>query len=181
MHKIVPGEKSGKTIKPFKMASINEDGVIEKFIKPTCCLYSEYSISIDKFKEENSLLLANHDLEDLGKDMDFKLYGEFSDAHDDELARESVQTWICDNRLEVTNCIRLALDGRKEAFCNWFRSSEAHSSPDELLLYCLARQNKLHVSIFNSKYVWSTLAHHIRYDYFEVVKKSDINLVFLGP
>ena len=163
------------------MASINEEGVIEKFIKPTRCLYSEYSITIDKFKEENGLLLANHDLEDLGEDLSFKLYGEFTEDHDGEIACESVQTWICDNRLEVTNCIRLALNSKKESFCNWFRSSEEYSSPDELLLYCLARQNNWHVSIFNSKYVWSTLSHHIKYDYFEVVKKSDINLVFIGP
>ena len=163
------------------MASINDEGLIERFVRPARCLYSNYSISIDKFKEENGLLIANYELEDLGEDKSYKLYGEFSQDHDGELARELVQTWICDNRLEVSNCIRLALENRKEPFCNWFRSSEEHSSPDELLLYCLAKQNKLHVSIFNNKYVWSTLANHIKYDYFEVVKKSDINLVFIGP
>ena len=163
------------------MASINEEGLIEKFVRPARCLYSDYSISIDKFKEEKGLLIANYELEDLGEDKSYKLYGEFSKDHDRELARELVQTWICDNRLEVSNCIRLALENRKEPFCNWFHSSEEHSSPDELLLYCLAKENNLHVSIFNNKYVWSTLAHHIKYDYFEVVKKSDINLVFIGP
>ena len=163
------------------MASVDEDREIEKFVKPVCCLYSEYSISIDKFKEDNGLLLANHDLEDLGEDVSYKLYSEFSEDRDGELARESVQTWICDNWLDVTNCIRLALENRKEAFCNWFRASEEHPSPDELLLYCLGKQNNMHVSIFNSKYVWSTLVNHIKYDYFEVVKKSDINLVFIGP
>ena len=122
---IAPVEKRGKTLKPYKMASINEEGVIEKFVRPARCLYSEYSISIDKFKEENGLLLAKHDLEDLGEDASFELYGEFSEDHDGELARESVQTWICDNRLEVSNCIRIALENRKEAFfCNWFRKTE---------------------------------------------------------
>ena len=178
---MVPVEKRGKTLKPFKMAASIEDREIEKFIKPVRCLYSDYSITIDKFKEENGLLLVNYELEDLGDDVGHKLYAEFSKDRDGELARESVQTWICDNRLEVTKCIRLALDNKKEAFCNWFRASEQHSSPDELVLYCLGKQNNLHVSIFNNKYVWSTLVNHIKYDYFEVVKKSDINLVFVGP
>ena len=92
-----------------------------------------------------------------------------------------MQTWICDNRLEVTNCIRPALKNRKESFCSWFCASKVHPSPDELLLYCLGKQNNLHVSIFNNKYVWSTLGNHIKYDYLQVVAKSDINLVFIGP
>ena len=82
-----------------------------------------------------------------------KLYAEFSKDGDGELARELVQTWICDNQLEITNCIRIALDNCKQAFCNWFRDSEQYTSPDELLLYCLGKQNRLHVSIFNTKYV----------------------------
>ena len=174
-------KSAGKTLKPFKMASVNEDHEIEKFIRPVRCLYTDYSISIDKFKEDNGLLLTNYDLEDLGDDVDYKLYAEFSEDRDGELARESVQTWICNNRLEVSNCIRQALENRKESFSNWFRASEQHSSPDELLLYCIGRQNNLHVSVFNSKYVWSTLVNHIKYDYFEVVKNSDINLVFIEP
>ena len=178
---MVPVEKRGKTLKPFKMAAPIEECEIERFIKPVRGLYSDYSITIDKFKEENGLLLANYELEDLGDDVGYKLYAEFSEDRDGELARESVQTWICDNRLEVSNCICLALDNKKEAFCNWFRASEEHSSPDELVLYCLGKQNNLHVSIFNNKYVWSMLSNHIKYDYFEVVKKSDINLVFVGP
>ena len=126
------------------------------------------------------MLLVNYELEDLGDNAEYKLYSEFSKENDGELARELVQTWICDNRLEVTNCIHIALDNRKQSFCNWFRDSEQYPSPDELLLYCLGKQNNLHVSIFNSKYVWSTLSKHIRYDYFEIVEHSHIILVFLG-
>ena len=115
-----PVEKHRKMLKPFKMASVNEDREIEKFIRPVRCLYSDYLISIDKFKEDNGLLLANHKLEDLGDDVAYKLYAEFSEDRDGELARESVQTWICDNRLEVTNCIKLALENKKESFAVGF-------------------------------------------------------------
>ena len=162
------------------MASNKEEHEIEKFIRPIWCLYSDYATTIDKFKDEHGVLLNNYELEDLGDDVEYKLYGEFSKDGDGELARELVQTWICDNRLEITNCICIALNNRKQAFCNWFRDNEQYTSPDELLLYCLRRQNRLHVSIFNTKYVWSTLANHIRYDYFEILEHSQIILVFLG-
>ena len=167
-------------IKPFKMASNQDNREIDKFISPIRCLYSDYATTVDKFKEENGALLMNYELEDLGDDAGYKLYSEFSNENDGELARELVQTWICDHHLEVTNCVRIALDNRKQSFCNWFRDSEQYSSPDELLLYCLGKQNNLHVSIFNSKYVWTTLSKHLRYDYLEIVEHSHIILVFLG-
>ena len=87
------------------MAADEEDREIDKFIRPTRCLYSEYATMIDKFKEEHGVLLINHELEDLGDDKQYKLYAEFSTDRNGELAREMVQTWICDNRLEVTNCV----------------------------------------------------------------------------
>ena len=92
------------------------------------CLYSDYATTVDKFKEENDVLLVNYELEDLGDDAGYKLYSEFSKENDGELARELVQTWICDHRLEVTNCVCIALDNRKQSFCNWFRDSEQYSS-----------------------------------------------------
>ena len=162
------------------MVSNKEEREIEKFIRPIRCLYSDYAMTIDKFKDEHGALLNNYDLEDLGEDVEYKLYAEFSKEGDGELARKLVQTWICDNRLDITNCIHIALNNRKQAFCDWFRDSEQYASPDELLLYCLGRQNRLHVSIFNTKYVWSTLANHIWYDYSEILERSQIILVFLG-
>ena len=162
------------------MASNEDNREIDKFISPIRCLYSDYATTVDKFKEENGVLLMNYELEDLGDDAGYKLYSEFSNENDGELARELVQTWICDHRLEVTNCVRIALDNRNQSFCNWFRDSEQYSSPDELLLYCLGKQNNLHVSIFNSKYVWTTLSKHLRYNSLEIVDHSHIILVFLG-
>ena len=61
-----------------------------------------------------------------------------------------------------------------------FVTGFATVSSTPALLYCLGKQNNLHVSIFNSKYVWSTLSKHIRYDYFEIVEHSHIILVFFG-
>ena len=117
------------------MASNEEDREIDKFISPIRCLYSDYATTVDKFKEENGALLVNYELEDLGDDAGYKLYSEFSKENNGELAHELVQTWICDHRLEVTNCVHIALDNRKQSFCTWFHDSEQYSSPDELLLF----------------------------------------------
>ena len=162
------------------MASNEEEHEIEKFIRPIQCLYSDYAMTIDKFKDEHGVLLNNYELEDLGDDVEYKLYAEFSKDGDGELACELVQTWICDNQLEITNCICMALNNRKQAFCDLFRDSEQYTSLDELLLYCLGKQNRLHVSIFNTKYVWSILVNHIWYDYSEILEHSQIILVYLG-
>ena len=162
------------------MVTNEDDRDIEQFIRPIRALYQDYATTIKEFTKEHGVLLTNYELEDLGDDQNLSLYAQFSSENDGELACELIQTWICDNRLDVTNCIRIALDNRKESFCNWFRASEQHSSPDELLLYCLGKQNNLHVSIFNSKYVWSTLMNHIKYDYFEILEHSHIVLLFLG-
>ena len=174
---MLPVKKHMNWKKPFKMAAES----IDKFIKPTRCLYKDYATTIEDFQQDNSLLLSNYDIEDLGADSELKLYAEFSEDGDGELSRESVQTWICDNRLEVTSCICIALDNCKLSFCNWYRASEQYSSPDEMILYCLAKQNNKHVCIFNDKYVWSTLAEHIKFDYFEVLKRSSVALIYLGP
>ena len=106
------------------------DFTVDKFIKPIRCLYEEYAMTIEDFQRENSLLLNNYIIEDLGDDNELKLYTEFNEERDGELAREMVQTWICDNRLEVTTCVRIALDNCKLSFCNWYWASEQYPSPD---------------------------------------------------
>ena len=132
--------KVRENCKTIKMASNEEDREVEKFIRPIRNLYTDYAITLNQFKEDNGVLLVNYDLEDLGIDSEYKLYAEFSEENDGELAKELVQTWICDNRLEVSNCIRIALENHKQPFCNWYRDSEKYTSPDELLLYCLGKQ-----------------------------------------
>ena len=74
------------------MASNEEDREIDKFISPIRCLYSDYTTTVDKFKEENGVLLVNYELEDLGDEAGYKLYSKFSKENDGELAQELVQT-----------------------------------------------------------------------------------------
>ena len=56
------------------MASNENIKEIEKFISRTRCLYSDYTTTIDKFKEENGDLLMNYELEDLSDDAGYKLF-----------------------------------------------------------------------------------------------------------
>ena len=42
-----------KIIKPYKMASDEEERETEKFIRPIRCLYSDYVMTIDKFNQLN--------------------------------------------------------------------------------------------------------------------------------
>ena len=44
----------------------------------------------------------------------------------------------------------------------------------------MGKQANKHVCIFNEKYVWSTLADYIKYDYFEVLRRSSVALIYLG-
>ena len=161
-------------------ADEEEEGEFEQFIKHTHALYSEYAISLADFVKEHSLIASKYELEDVSDDKTYKVYAEFSGTKEGELAREQMQTWICDNRFTITSSIHIALENLKLSFCNWFRDSEVYENPDELLLYCLGRQHNKHVTIFNKSYVWTTLSKHMRYDYFEMIEKSHLSLVFLG-
>ena len=162
------------------MATAEDDEEIECFIKPTRALYSEYATTLDDFVKEHSLIASKYDLEDVSGDKTYKVYAEFTSENEGELAREQVQTWICDNQLTVTSSVHLALENLQLSFCNWFRDSEAYENPDELVLYCLGRQHNKHITIFNKSYVWTTLSKHMQYDYFEMIDKSHLSLVFLG-
>ena len=52
------------------MASNEEEHETEKFIRPIRCLYSDYVMTINKFKVEHGVLLTNYDQEDLGDDIE---------------------------------------------------------------------------------------------------------------
>ena len=55
------------------MGSNEEERETEKFIRPIRCLYSDYVMTIDKFKEKHGVLLTNYELEGLGEDVEYKL------------------------------------------------------------------------------------------------------------
>ena len=110
----------------------------------------------------------------------FKIYGQYGDGEDGELLKEKVQTLICNNRMEVMNCVHTTLRTKKVAFCNWFRDSEVNRSPDELIIYCLSKMSMQHTVIFNKSFPWSTLSNYISYNDQEILERSDVKLLYLG-
>ena len=55
-----------------------------------------------------------------------------------DIVKENLQEWLCDNRLEVTECISITLRNHEGTYSEWFRYVDGCSSPDELALYCLS-------------------------------------------
>ena len=158
----------------------DETVLVDPFIKPIRGLYTSYITTLETFRKEHSLLLADYDIILKDDSKDFVICAEFGEGEDGELVKEQFQTWVADNRFEINSCIRIALDTKKTSFCNWFRDSEKFKEPDELVLYCLGKMTNKHVTIFNDSHVWTTLSKYMQYDYLEMMEKSAVNLIFLG-
>ena len=130
-----------------------------------------------EFKERNASILTNRWVDTSHGAKGDKIYGMFDPSIDPEIVKENLQEWLCDHRMEVTECISIALRNHERTFSEWFRYVDSCSSPDELALYCLSRKHGIHTSVLNKSYIWTTLSNHLA--------RSDelcgVNLVFLGP
>ena len=156
------------------------DVEIERFIKPIRGLYKEYVTTIDDFMDKHTEMMEDRIIISDSVRDGFLVYEMFGDGEEGELVREKVQMWICDNRLEVTNAVGTTLRAKKVSFGDWFRSSEENHSPDELIVYCLAKMSKRHTVIFNKSFCWSTLSNYISYTDSEIVECSVVLLIYVG-
>ena len=138
------------------------------------------SPTIDDFINKNEEMMEDRIIISDSIRDGFLVYEMFGDGEEGELIREKVQTWICDNRMEVTNAVGTTLRAKEITFGDWFRSSEEDHSPDELIVYCLAKMSKRHTVIFNKSFPWSTLSNHISYSDSEIVERSSVLLIYVG-
>ena len=169
-------------LEPFKMAVLKQDMTFnELFIKPIRGLYSEQLITVDEFKDRHESIMKNRWVDTSHGTKDDKIYGMFDPSVDSDITKENLQEWLCDNRLEVTECISIALRNHEHSYAEWFRYVESCSGPDELALYCLSRKMGIHTAVFNKSYIWTTLADHITCTDKEIIQLCGVNLVFLGP
>ena len=162
------------------MATSAFDVEIERFIKPIRGLYKEYVTTIDDFLDEHAEMMEDRIIISDSIRDGFLVYEMFGDDEDGEHVRENVQTWICDNRMEVTSAISTTLRAKKSTFGDWFRSSEEDRSPDELMVYCLSKMSKRHTVIFNKSFCWSTLSNYMSYTDSEIVERSTVLLIYVG-
>ena len=105
----------------------------------------------------------------------------FDPSIDPEIVKENLQEWLCDHRMEVTECITIALRNHERTFSEWFGYVDSCSSPDELALYCLSRKHGIHTSVLNKSYIWTTLSNHLAWSDDKIIELCGVNLVFLGP
>ena len=162
------------------MAASAFDFEIERFIKPIRGLYKEYVTTIDDFMINHEEMMEDRIIVSDSIRDGFLVYEMFGDGEDGEQVRENVQTWICDNRMEVTSAVSTTLRAKKVTFGEWFRSSENDRSPDELIVYCLAKMSNRHTVIFNKSFCWSTLRNYMSYTDSEIVDRSSVLLIYVG-
>ena len=144
------------------MALSKYDGVHgNRFIVPIRGLYLDNKISVEDFKERNAGLMKNKWIETVSSDKGEKIYELFDPNSEGEIIKEALQEWLCDNRLEVTQCINIALRNHKRSYAEWFKYVDDKSGPDELALYSLSRKYGIHMSVYNKSYVWTTLMNHM--------------------
>ena len=133
----------------------------ELFIKPIRGLYEDQCITVTEFKEQNAGILKNRWLETSDGTKGDKIYSMFDSSTTPDIVKENLQEWLCNNRMEVTEFISIALRNHERTYSEWFRYVDSCSSPDELALYCLSRKYGVNTSVLNKSYIWTTLANHI--------------------
>ena len=153
----------------------------ELFIKPIHGLYKDQLITVNEFKNRHSDILKNRWVDTSHGTKGDKIYGMFDPSIDPEIVKENLQEWLCDHRMEVTDCISITLRNHERTYAEWFCYVDSCSSPDELALYCLSRKHGIHTSVFNKSYIWTTLSNHLTQSDEEIIQLCGVNLVFLGP
>ena len=104
-----PVEKCRK-VKPInKMASSAFDPEIERFIMPIRGLYKEYITMVEELMTKNQDILKNKVVDTASVHDGYLIYELFGDGEEGEIVKEQIQTWICDNRLEVMNGVSATL------------------------------------------------------------------------
>ena len=170
----------GKVHKTIKMALNKYDGVHgERFIASIRGLYPDNKISVEDFKERNAGLMKNKWIETVSSDNGEKIYELFDPNSNGEIIKEALQEWLCDNRLEVTQCISIALRNHEQSYAEWFKYVDDKPGLDELALYCLSRKYGIHMSIYNKSYVWTTLMNNMTRSDDEIYRLSGVNLIYL--
>ena len=115
-----PVEKRGKVKLINKMASSAFDPEIECFITPIHGLYKEYITTVDELTTKNPEILKNKVVNTASVRDGYLIYELFCDGEEGEIVKEQVQTWICDNHLEVMNNVSATLQAKKMSFASWF-------------------------------------------------------------
>ena len=167
------------------------NAVTEPHTKVLCLLHDSRIISVDNFKRQHAELMKHHWIDSsILQTSDkqhptttgiFEVYGKKTGLNVTEL-KELLIDWMCDKRMELSNCMAIALNQSKQTFTEWLQRITLNEEfvPDELTIYCLSRFLNIHTLVYTSNFCWSTLINQFKYDDDELYKKSDIRLVYVG-
>ena len=99
------------------MAVLKRDKTFnESFIKPIRGLYSDQVTSVEEFKDRHENIVKNRWVDTNHDKNGLIVYGLFDPTIDGEIVKENLQEWLCDNRLEVTECISIALRNHEHSY-----------------------------------------------------------------
>ena len=103
------------------MAVLKRDTTFnELFIKPICGLYDDHAITVEEFKDRHEYIVRSWWVDTTHGKNGLKIYSLFNPTIDNEIIKENLQEWLCDNRFEVTECISIALRNHKCTYAEWF-------------------------------------------------------------
>ena len=152
----------------------------EAFAKPICGLYDDYCVTVEGFKDNIAELMKGRWIDTRHGDDGGKIYELFDENTEGELIKESLQEWMCDNRLEITSCVSITLNNHEHSYAEWFKYVDDCSGPDELALYCLLRKYRVHTAVYNKSYVWTTMSNHLMLSDTDIFDHFAVHLIFLG-
>ena len=96
--------------------------------------------------------------------------------------KEQLIDWICDNHVDLANCMSIALNQSNQSLTAWLQKITMNDDfvPDELTLYCLARFTGHHTLVYTNDFCWSTLLNQFRLSEDALYERSKVKLVYVG-
>ena len=163
----------------------------EPFTKVLCLLHDTRVVSTENFKRKHHELMKRHWLDStvlLSPDKSkptctglFEIFSKLCSVNAADM-KEQLIDWICDNCVDLANCMSIALNQSKQSLTEWLQKITMNDDfiPDELTLYCLARFTGHHALVYTNDFCWSTLLNQFRLSEDALYERSKVKLVYVG-
>ena len=163
----------------------------EPFTKVLCLLHDTRVVSTENFKRKHHELMKRHWLDSsvlLSPDKSkptctglFEIFGKLCSMNAVDM-KEQLIDWVCDNRVDLANCMSIALNQSKQTLTEWLQKITMNDDfvPDELTLYCLAHLTGHHALVYTNDFCWSMLLNQFRLSEDALYERSKVKLVYVG-
>ena len=163
----------------------------EPFTKVVCLLHDTRTVSTENFRKKHPELIKHHWLDStvlLSPNKSkptctglFEIFGKLCSMNAVDM-KEQLMDWICDNRVDLANCMSIALNQSKQTLTGWLQQITMNDEfvPDELTLYCLAHFTGHHALVYTNDFCWSTLLNQFCLSEDALYERSKVKLVYVG-